>query len=251
MSNKINVSEIFHSVQGEGNTMGKPSVFLRLQACNLMCGGQGTEKDQELHDGATWRCDTIETWLEGNGWKVDDLVEHLHMKYAKDFLQGSQLVITGGEPMLQQHLFYPLVSALEEELKKEIRVEVETNGTVDPEHVQDIVDQFNVSPKLSNSGMPKRRRIQEKPLEHLVKLCNENQAIFKFVATRQSDVQEIIDSYIQPFGMPAEKIWLMPGCFNQDQFKEVAPLVAKMCKDYGFHFSSRLQINLWNETTGV
>jgi len=36
--NEIRISEVFHSVQGEGNTMGKPSVFLRLQGCNLQCG---------------------------------------------------------------------------------------------------------------------------------------------------------------------------------------------------------------------
>ena len=63
------VSEYFYSIQGEGKTMGVPSVFIRLTACNLMCGGRGTEKDFKLHNGATWRCDSIEVWRKGKKWK--------------------------------------------------------------------------------------------------------------------------------------------------------------------------------------
>jgi len=37
----IRISEHFYSLQGEGKTMGVPAIFIRLQACNLMCGGYG------------------------------------------------------------------------------------------------------------------------------------------------------------------------------------------------------------------
>jgi len=61
----IRISEHFYSLQGEGKTMGVPAIFVRLQACNLLCGGYGTQKDGKLHDGATWRCDTLDVWTKG------------------------------------------------------------------------------------------------------------------------------------------------------------------------------------------
>ena len=48
--NNINlaISEIFFSIQGEGKTVGIPSVFVRLGGCNLICGGEGTQFDKKL-----------------------------------------------------------------------------------------------------------------------------------------------------------------------------------------------------------
>ena len=57
---KLAISEIFFSIQGEGKTVGIPSVFVRLGGCNLICGGEGTQNDKKLHNNAKWRCDTIE-----------------------------------------------------------------------------------------------------------------------------------------------------------------------------------------------
>lgn len=250
---QLRVSEIFHSIQGEGNTMGKPSVFLRLQGCNLMCGGRGTEKDKELHDGATWRCDTIEVWLKGDKHSPMELADYLTDKYWKEFCNGSQLVITGGEPLLQQDLLPSLIRRMKTGRGEfNFRVEIETNGTIPPDSIMErLVDQFNISPKLTNSGMKESARIIESTMDKFSQLSRIGQAIFKFVVTRENDMQEIIDSYIHPFDLPVNKVWIMPGCSNREQFERVAPLTAKLCQEYGFHFSSRLQINLWNEVTGV
>lgn len=249
---QINVSEIFHSLQGEGSTTGMPSVFLRLQACNLMCGGIGTQRDKKLHNGATWRCDTIEVWQQGNRWVTEELAKHLHRLYAGNFLNGSQLVITGGEPLLQQDQFRLLKVTLGNLLKAEFRIEIETNGTILPtDETVTITDQFNVSPKLSNSGMEAEKRIKTASMECLSRLARRNKAIFKFVITRPEDIKEVFEDYIKPFDIPKSKVWLMPGCSTQDQYNKVAPLVADIAKDRGLHFSTRLQINLWNETTGV
>ena len=71
---KLAVSEVFYSIQGEGPTTGYPAVFVRLGGCNLMCGGEGTQKDKELHDGATWRCDTIEVWMKSRAKEFKDIL---------------------------------------------------------------------------------------------------------------------------------------------------------------------------------
>ena len=51
---KLNISEMFLSHQGEGSSQGRLSLFLRLQSCNLLCGGVGTEKDKLLIAIISW-----------------------------------------------------------------------------------------------------------------------------------------------------------------------------------------------------
>ena len=63
------------------------------------------------------------------------------------------LVITGGEPLMQQDDLVELVTFL----KPEFYVEVETNGTILPNNeLTTLVDQWNVSPKTKNSGNPEK-----------------------------------------------------------------------------------------------
>jgi len=249
---KIRVSELFYSLQGEGNTMGRPSIFLRLTGCNLMCGGPGTEKDMQLHNGATWRCDTIEVWLKGSLWTPIDLSNHIADSYPKAVtLPSTQLVITGGEPLRQEEVYSELISHYRHyRAGYNQRVEVETNGTIAPKKSY-MIHQYNVSPKLSNSGMSKKRRIKPEAMQAFSELTKVNKAIFKFVITDKADYDEMERDYLVPFGIPMTKVWLMPGCSTREQYEEVAPLVAELCKQYGCHFSSRLQVNLWNEVTGV
>ena len=71
MNHKLAISEVFYSIQGEGKTVGIPSVFVRLGGCNLMCGGMGTQFDGELHNGAEFRCDTIEVWMKATSIEIN------------------------------------------------------------------------------------------------------------------------------------------------------------------------------------
>src|SRR6476661_9457643 len=77
---RMNISEIFYSVQGEGALVGVPSVFVRTSGCNLRC---------------TW-CDTPYTsWQpEGENWSVDQIVRRVAEFGA------AHVVVTGGEPMI-------------------------------------------------------------------------------------------------------------------------------------------------------
>lgn len=251
---KLRVAELFYSIQGEGSTMGKPAVFLRLTGCNLMCGGRGTENDKKLHDGATWRCDTIEVWLKGKTHDPQLYALKLADEYRQEFNAGAHLIITGGEPMLQQNQLVAFLNMFQKQFQNHIYIEIETNGTIQPiSSFLPLIDQFNVSPKLSNSGMPKSARLKHDVLHSfslLSKKPGKIKTIFKFVITDEGDMMEIIN-LIERFEIRSKYIWLMPGCSNREQFEKVAPIIADACKKYGFHFSSRLQINLWNEVTGV
>tara|TARA_R110000744_G_scaffold106225_1_gene202444 strand:+ start:5248 stop:5976 length:729 start_codon:yes stop_codon:yes gene_type:complete len=242
MKNSIRVSEHFYSLQGEGNTMGIPAIFVRLQSCNLMCGGKGTEQDGKLHNGATWRCDTIEVWQKGIKYSVEDFADLIIKEYGEHILKGCHLVITGGEPLMQQRAVFDLILDL---IKKGYApfIEIETNGTILPsKEMGVVVNLWNVSPKLSNSGEILPKRYKPKVLEWYTK----QKAIFKFVISNYKDWEEV-----KEYGLPNEMIRLMPAASDIDELNKSSKLVSEICINETIKFSSRLQIILWNKTTGV
>lgn len=244
---RIIVAETFASIQGEGSTQGAPSIFIRLGGCNLMCGGKGTERDKQLHDGASWRCDTIEVWRKGESTTVDNLIELLEQKYKirKKITEGWHIVITGGEPLMQQKQIIELLDKLMTRYQNCV-VEIETNGTILPsEELIKHVDIFNVSPKLSNSGMPMNKRRMTK---EIFKAFNETSCIFKFVASHIDDLTEIQAQFDY---IPNHLVYLMPAASNRGELEHRSKFIAEYCITHGFNFSNRLQVQIWNETTGV
>src|SRR5262249_21928645 len=154
--------EIFASLQGEGVSIGVPSTFVRLSGCSLAC---------------SW-CDTSYTW----DWKrYDPRVEAIQVDVAEVVRRvarsgTSNVVLTGGEPLLQQRHLVELAAALKAAGK---RIEVETSGTILPRAEFAVhVDQWNVSPKLANSGNPCDKR--EIP-DVIRNFAFRDNAFFKFV----------------------------------------------------------------------
>ena len=129
MEQKLAVSEVFYSIQGEGKTVGIPSVFVRLAGCNLMCGGQGTQFDGELHNGALWRCDTVEVWMQGVATNISEVLNEECINAIK---KGAHVILTGGEPMMQQNALIAFIEYIHDNINPDVYIEVETNGTVMP-----------------------------------------------------------------------------------------------------------------------
>ena len=245
---KITVSEHFYSIQGEGKTMGKPSVFLRLTACNLMCGGRGTEKDFKLHNEATWRCDTIEVWRQGTSYEVKEFVNIFIDNYSSHFIKGAHLIITDGEPLLQFVALESFIELLEQQLGFKPFIEIETNGTLTPKgKLFNFIDLINCSPKLSNSGEIESKRLKINVLQFYTLTPK---SIFKFVVSRNEDIKEIKD-IIKKTNISSEKIYLMPSAKDKKELEKNTKIVTELCLDNGYNFSTRLQIIIWNETTGV
>ncbi len=243
----IAISEHFYSIQGEGKTMGVPSIFIRLTACNLICGGRGTEKDKKLHNGATWRCDSIEVWRKGKQYDEEEFANIIYNKYKKEIYGGSHIVITGGEPLLQQKALKPFIEKLIQLLSFKPFIEIETNGTLIPTLIYEYIDLINCSPKLSNSGEDINRRIKK---ETLTFLNLSPKTIFKFVISREEDIEEI-NSIIDTLQLNKQKIYLMPSAEDQEELIKNQDLVLNYCLQNTYKFSTRLQIILWNKTTGV
>jgi 7-carboxy-7-deazaguanine synthase len=115
------VNEIFYSIQGEGPDAGKPAVFLRLFGCNLCCMWCDTK--QAWNDQIPISHSALSSWPRGKF----QIKSNFQIPISKILQQiksypSKHLVITGGEPLLQQNGLIPLVKAL-----KSWHIEVETN----------------------------------------------------------------------------------------------------------------------------
>jgi len=223
--------EIFYSIQGEGLNAGKPAVFLRLALCNLAC---------------SW-CDTKYTW----DWQQYNPEEHIvevpiDEVYQQILKYGcTYLVVTGGEPMLQQKQFTPLLSYLK---KENFHIEIETNGTIIPNpEVSASVDHWSVSPKLQNSGNLSFSR--EIP-ETYQFFTNTASCHFKYVIQDEDDFLEVQNN-IQKYRIARERIYLMPEAQNIERLLEKSKWLVEICKSHKYLFSTRLQILLWGNRRGV
>ena len=241
----LNVSEMFYSLQGEGPSLGKNSIFLRLKGCNLSCGGKNTVTTGALDSGATWRCDTIETWITGRKTSFNDIFEEWE---KKNWHHAQKLIITGGEPLLhgkELSQFIPIVTRRYPSLD----IEFETNGTiVPPLSFGDYNIHYNVSPKLKNSGMCIQKRMVKTALNYFVKNPH---SCFKFVLLSVTDYEEIKEMFIDPFNIPSQRVWLMPAADSRESLQKISKPLAELALLHHHNFSFRLHLYIWDKKTGV
>lgn len=180
----MKVIEIFESIQGEGHWMGTPVVFIRLARCNLHC---------------PW-CDTKESWGDvGTEMTIDEIVKTVNTFGIK------QVVITGGEPTIQEELPL-LISSLKH---TGYYVSIETNGTNNI-WWSDGCDWITCSPK---------------PESQYSVACDADE--IKLVITEDFDeaVLERIVKEREESGIP---IWLQPDGYNmQAMWKRCYELAMK------------------------
>ncbi|MDQ3641432.1 MAG: 7-carboxy-7-deazaguanine synthase QueE [Actinomycetota bacterium] len=222
------VSEVFGpTFQGEGPSAGRTAGFVRLGRCNLSCG---------------W-CDSKYTW----DWERYDLEKELRtvpvdsLLSELDAMGVALVVVTGGEPLLQQRNLPPL---LREAKARGWRVEVETSGTITPLLGAELVDQYNVSPKLAHSGNNQSRPYRPDVLRSFQE---SGRAVFKFVAQTPTDLIEVdrmvaecdLDPvYVMPEGTDAETVTA--------RMRELADAVLAR----GWVLTPRLHILLWGNERG-
>jgi organic radical activating enzyme len=170
-------------------------------------------------------------------------------------LGGAHLILTGGEPTLWQPQLTVLLELVAQNCGshhlKMPWVEVETNATIPLVHEFDFwVNQYNCSPKLRSAGNDRMKSYVPLVLrEHALKT---HKSIFKFVVQDlEKDVEEILYDYVVPFEIREDRVYLMPEGATRERLLERSEAVAELCKKYGFNFSSRLQLMLWNKATGV
>tara|TARA_R100000541_G_scaffold59378_1_gene73170 strand:+ start:459 stop:1187 length:729 start_codon:yes stop_codon:yes gene_type:complete len=240
---KLAISEVFYSIQGEGKTVGIPSVFVRLGGCNLMCGGMGTQFDGELHNDAEFRCDTVEVWMKAQSMEVNKILPKDCIEAIK---KGAHIILTGGEPMMQQASLLEFIYYVKSNINKNVFFEVETNGTIMPEqNLFNNIDLWNCSPKLKNSGNDRSLTFKEDVIAKL----NKKNTIFKFVVNGEKEWKEIKKDYFNI--VDHSKIYLMPAGENQDLLNNNKQKVVDLAIRNHLNFTTRLHIDIWNKKTGV
>jgi len=223
------VAEVFGpTFQGEGPSTGRRAGFVRLGRCNLDC---------------TW-CDTPYTW----DWHRFDAATELRRATVSSILDDLDamtpeiIVITGGEPLLQQRNLVPLIDGCAE---RGWPAEIETNGTIVPvEPLIERVRQWNVSPKLANSGVPLDKRIRPDALAALVA---SGRAVFKFVAADEADLDEVAHLVAAHTLRP---VWIMPEGTDPAMVMERARALAQPVIDRGWNLTTRLHVLLWGDERG-
>ena len=226
----LKVSEIFESLQGEGVSIGAPCIFVRLAQCNLHC---------------TW-CDTKYTW-DFERYRYEEEVREQSVAEVAQLVNAApsrRLVLTGGEPLLQQRALGEFFARL----APDIAVEVETNGTIVPERAAlSRVNQWNVSPKLASAGDPEAFRIRP---EALLALRDSGRAYLKLVVSGDQDFAEA-DALVARLAWPSARVSLMPEAADREQLRARSFAVAEAARARSYRFSSRLHLELWGGRRGT
>lgn len=228
------VSEIFHSLQGEGLLMGVPSVFVRTSGCNLRCN---------------W-CDTpYASWNpEGTQMTVGEILAEVANYPSR------HVVLTGGEPMIAPEI-HELAHRLRERGK---HITIETAATVPPGDIA--CDLASLSPKLAHSAPDARlddtwRRKHEElrwQPEVVAAWMAQGEYQLKFVVGREADVAEI-ERMLKELGrpVPPERVLLMPEGVTHEALREKAGWLGELCKARGYRYCPRLHIELYGNRRGT
>ncbi len=136
-SERLRINEIFHSLQGEADAVGFPTVFVRLTGCPLRCQ----------------YCDTEYAFHVGEWYDIDDIVEQ-----ARSF-EARHVCVTGGEPLAQPNCLKLLTRLCD----AGFNVSLETSGAMTIADVDPRVSRV-VDVKTPGSNEAARNRVENFPL---------------------------------------------------------------------------------------
>ena len=233
---RVSGDGVFYTIQGEGPSMGEPTVFLRLHVCNLRCVWCDAYY--------TWNPQSKEFWTESEQWTIQHAAERVTKEWgAENPTIQKRVVITGGEPLLQKEQIDQLI----QQLGTDWYVEIETNGTIMQTKNQLARCQFNCSPKLKNSQNHGNARKRPEVIQALSKA----NTMFKFVVMHDEDLDEIETEWVGEIGIPAEKVILMPQGVTAEEVRHNAQRVVEYAKKKGYRLLGRLQNEIWGAKRGV
>lgn len=229
------------TIQGEGKLAGVPSLFVRLQGCNLRCRWV-------MGDGRVSVCDTAHAW-SGEGREVE--VGEVYDVLRRNMGGMRHVVITGGEPLMQAEAVGELIGLLR---GAGIHSTVESNGIVGgvPGVLPDLL---SVSPKLVSSGISddmRRRSVRGALMLTRSALAEGRDVQVKFVVCRVEDGEEIRRDYGEVLSLlGAEDVIVMPLGAEEGTLAVTRGVALGMAIENGWRYGPRLHIDLFGNREGT
>ncbi len=229
------ISEIFHSLQGEGQLAGVPSVFVRTSGCNLRCN---------------W-CDTPYASWQPEGTPMDPAA--IVAEVAR--YPARHVVLTGGEPMIAPGI-HELAFQLQE---RNYHLTIETAATVPPRGIA--CDLASLSPKLAHSAPDarlddtwrrKHHELRWQPDVVAAWLAAAPDYQLKFVVGSEADVTEL-EAMLRETDcvIPPDRVLLMPEGVTVEALRARAGWLGELCKARGYRYAPRLHIELYGNRRGT
>jgi 6-pyruvoyltetrahydropterin 2'-reductase len=278
---KIKIAELFYSLQGEGQYIGTPSVFLRVFGCNFTCAGFSmprgevssereriNPKDYTSYDDLPLvhtGCDSYASWdvrfkhlspVLTVGAIVDRIQQLLP---GGKFGNDKHLILTGGEPLLGwQRSYIELFEEIRSRKMNLTHITFETNGT---QHLQEDLKvylrdnfdvTFSVSSKLPSSGEKWEEAILPDVIAGYMDVGD--LVYFKWVVSNQDDYDDVVravDTYSRILDIDEVPVYLMPAGGTTMHYDNNEKWVAELAMKNGWRYTPRLQVQLWKNAWGT
>lgn len=238
--------KVFYTIEGEGEYVGRPSVFMRMSMCNLTCIGFASEDSPN-------GCDSFISWSVKNKMTFSEIFDLMEREnYIKHLEASAILKLTGGEPLIQEKQLLKFVSAFKNRYGFTPKIDFETNATLIPsDEWRNIVNvTFTTSPKLKSNGDTEEKTYKPEALKWHARFGSG----FKFVINSSEDIDEIFRKYVNDehgINVPLNRIWFMPCCGSRTEHSERSAAVAEYAKALHVNFSPRLQLVIWDKALKV
>ncbi len=210
---RLRLTEIFLSVQGEARAVGWPTVFVRLTGCPLRC--QYCDTAYAFHGGEWWDIDTILAEVARHG------VRHV--------------CVTGGEPLAQKRC----LGLLEKLCDAGYDVSLETSGAIDVAGVDPRVS------RVVDLKTPASLEMHRNLLTNLPLLTAHDQV--KFVICDRADY-EWARGMVAEHGLAARCEVLFSPSFDQVAPRELAEWI--LADKLPVRFQMQLHKQLWGDAQG-
>jgi 7-carboxy-7-deazaguanine synthase len=210
---RLKITEIFYSLQGEADTAGVPTTFVRLTGCPLRCQ----------------YCDTAYAFHGGEWWDIEAILAEV----AKHGVR--HVCVTGGEPLAQKRCLV----LLEKLCDAGYEVSLETSGAIDIAGVDARVS------RVLDLKTPGSMEMQRNRLENLPLLTAHDQV--KFVVCDRADY-EWARGMVAEHGLAQRCEVLLSPSFDQVAPRELAEWI--LADKLPVRFQMQLHKQLWGDAQG-
>jgi len=230
----MQICEMFRSIQGEGITQGKNSLFIRFPNCNLACQC----------------CDSKFTWKDIEKKEYSDEEVFAQVKKVDN------VVFTGGEPFLSRNLS-DCIKIMTNGSFSYHTFEIETNGTILPDIetldylIRDEIV-FNISPKIN---VKQERKVDTNPIlvEELVYRNLKGwdaKFIVKFLFSSKKDLK-IVEEFQKQYDVANSRIYMQPMAVTRNEVIGLTKLHFDEIIEKGWNISLREHVILFGKKRSI